>query len=200
MRTDSLADARNYFSETLGIYKQIDEKLGEANCLQSLGDLALRTVSLADARNYFSEALGIYKHIDSKIGEANSYLFLSIHSIIKSEIAVADNYLHMVSDIASKIELQQTINEVVLWNAIISIFKGDEVTAKKQLNDFKIIRERLFDFGNISIWLTFMSEKLIHINRVNGATLLLEYAEIYAKKANDTRLERKVAELKDKTQ
>ncbi len=179
---------------------EINDKYGLADINQAHGDLALRTVSLAEARNYFSEALGIYKHIDSKIGEANSYLFLSIHSIIKSEIAVADNYLHMVSDIASKIELQQTINEVVLWNAIISIFKGDEVTAKKQLNDFKIIRERLFDFGNISIWLTFMSEKLIHINRVNGATLLLEYAEIYAKKANDTRLERKVAELKDKTQ
>ena len=47
------------------------DRLGEANCLKSLGDLLLRVADLDGARKAYEEALPIYREIRERLGEAN---------------------------------------------------------------------------------------------------------------------------------
>ena len=51
--------------------KQMNDRLGEANCLQSLGDLKMRTADLEGARADYDAALPIYRDIRERMGEAN---------------------------------------------------------------------------------------------------------------------------------
>ncbi|MER2626682.1 MAG: tetratricopeptide repeat protein, partial [Accumulibacter sp.] len=60
-RTDDLAGARADYEAALPIYRQIDDRLGEANALKSLGDLKTRTDDLAGARADYEAALPIYR-------------------------------------------------------------------------------------------------------------------------------------------
>jgi tetratricopeptide (TPR) repeat protein len=71
-RTADLAGARADYEAALPIYRQIDERLGEANALKSLGDLKTRTADLAGARADYEAALPIYRQIDERLGEANA--------------------------------------------------------------------------------------------------------------------------------
>jgi len=72
MRTDDLAGARQAYKQALPIFRQIEDRLGEANTLQALGDLKRRTDDLAGARQAYEQALPIFRQIEGRLGEANT--------------------------------------------------------------------------------------------------------------------------------
>src|SRR4029077_49889 len=49
----------------------------EANCLKSLGDIALELSSFQDARTRFDEALPLYQQMGDPLGQANCILGLT---------------------------------------------------------------------------------------------------------------------------
>jgi tetratricopeptide (TPR) repeat protein len=51
---------------------ELKDKLGEANTLKALGDLAMRTSALREARERYDRALKIFREIEDKLGEANA--------------------------------------------------------------------------------------------------------------------------------
>ncbi|MFP4033123.1 MAG: hypothetical protein ACLFTV_16320, partial [Desulfococcaceae bacterium] len=55
----------------LPIYREIGARLGEANCLTSLGDLQMRMSDLSGAKSSYGAALPIYREIGARLGEAN---------------------------------------------------------------------------------------------------------------------------------
>ena len=71
MRTDDLAGARQAYKQALPIFRQIEDRLGEANTLKALGDLKRRTDDLAGARQAYEQALTIFRQIEGRLGEAN---------------------------------------------------------------------------------------------------------------------------------
>lgn len=52
------------YQEALPLYKQVGDLLGQANCIQSLGDIALRRSDPAEARRNFETALTLYEQIE----------------------------------------------------------------------------------------------------------------------------------------
>src|SRR5690606_7529097 len=57
----------------LPIYREIGDRLGEANCQKSLGDVHVQVGEYAQARERYGEALPIYREIGDRLGEANTY-------------------------------------------------------------------------------------------------------------------------------
>ena len=56
------------------IYRQIGDRLGEANCVQSLGDVARMQARYEQAGQLYNQALPIYRQIGDRLGEANCLL------------------------------------------------------------------------------------------------------------------------------
>jgi tetratricopeptide (TPR) repeat protein len=71
MRVADLAGARASYEKALPIYREIEDRLGEANVLQAMGDLLMRVADLAGARASYEKALPIYREIEARLGEAN---------------------------------------------------------------------------------------------------------------------------------
>ncbi len=64
-------DARSMLCKAVALYQEKGDRLGEANCIASLGDLALQRSDHERARQRFLEALPIYSEVGSRLGEAN---------------------------------------------------------------------------------------------------------------------------------
>ena len=63
--------ARQRYAEARPIYHEIGDRLGEANCIRSLGDVHLHLAEYPLARQRYAEARPIYHEIGARRGEAN---------------------------------------------------------------------------------------------------------------------------------
>jgi tetratricopeptide (TPR) repeat protein/glycosyltransferase involved in cell wall biosynthesis len=66
-----------------------EDRLGEANCIQSLADIALARSDHAAARSGYEEALPIYRAVGSRLGEANCIQSLADIALRRSDHAAA---------------------------------------------------------------------------------------------------------------
>jgi tetratricopeptide (TPR) repeat protein len=66
----SYAEADQLYQQALAIYRQIGNRLGEANCLKSLGEVARMQARYAEAAGLYHQALPIYRQIADRFGEA----------------------------------------------------------------------------------------------------------------------------------
>jgi tetratricopeptide (TPR) repeat protein len=71
MRVDDLEGSRADYLAALTIFREIHARLGEANTLQTLGDLKMRVDDLEGSRADYLAALTIYREIHARLGEAN---------------------------------------------------------------------------------------------------------------------------------
>ena len=63
-------DATKLLNEARILFAEAGDVLGEANCIQSLGDIALRRSDHDTAQARYEEALPIYRRVGDKLGEA----------------------------------------------------------------------------------------------------------------------------------
>ena len=63
--------------EALPLYRQIGSVQGEANCINSLGDIALARSDHDAARRAYEQALPLYRQVGSVVGEVNCIRGLS---------------------------------------------------------------------------------------------------------------------------
>jgi uncharacterized protein HemY len=75
---NDLPSAKSHLQSALSIFREIDSRLGEANALRSLGDLAVRMDDLPSAKSHLQSALSIFREIDEKLGEASVLRALDI--------------------------------------------------------------------------------------------------------------------------
>ncbi|MBW1617030.1 MAG: tetratricopeptide repeat protein, partial [Deltaproteobacteria bacterium] len=70
-RTSENKEALKSYEIALPIYKEIRNRLGEANCISSIGEIHLRESHNVEALKAYEAALSIYKEIRNRLGEAN---------------------------------------------------------------------------------------------------------------------------------
>jgi tetratricopeptide (TPR) repeat protein len=63
--------SEDYYQLALEIYKEIGSRLGEANCLQGIGDVLRFLARNAEALNHYNQAISLYCNVGSRLGEAN---------------------------------------------------------------------------------------------------------------------------------
>ena len=77
LRTDDLAGARQAYEQALPIYREIDDRLGEANALSSLGRWHLASGNLQSAFVALHAALQAQQAIADALGAAGSQVYLA---------------------------------------------------------------------------------------------------------------------------
>jgi len=70
------AEAEGPLNRALAIYRQIGDRLGEANALAGLGDAALAQARYGEAEGFYQQALPMYRQIGGRLGEANALAHL----------------------------------------------------------------------------------------------------------------------------
>ena len=71
------------------MYRQVGDVLGEANCTQSLGDIALRRSDHETAKGRYEEAQPMYRQVGDVLGEANCITSLGDVALEQSDQAAA---------------------------------------------------------------------------------------------------------------
>jgi tetratricopeptide (TPR) repeat protein len=59
-------------TQALPVYRQIGDRLGEANAIQALGDVARMQARYDEAAERYDQALPVYRQIGDRLGEANA--------------------------------------------------------------------------------------------------------------------------------
>jgi tetratricopeptide (TPR) repeat protein len=57
------ATATAKYEQAFSLYEQVGDLLGQANCIQSLGDIALQRSQGAEAKKHFEAALTLYERL-----------------------------------------------------------------------------------------------------------------------------------------
>ena len=70
VRRGSEGGARGAYGEALALFKQLDDRLGQANVLRGLGDLESTLGRNDQARAAYGKALALFKQIDDRLGQA----------------------------------------------------------------------------------------------------------------------------------
>jgi exonuclease VII small subunit len=71
LRRDKLDEAQASFERAIELHRQAHDVLGEANDVQSLGDVYLRRSKLDEAQASFERAIELHRQAHDVLGEAN---------------------------------------------------------------------------------------------------------------------------------
>ena len=64
--------AQKYYEEALTLYRDIENRLGEANTIKAIGDVLKFKECYEEAQSNYTEALDLYRDQKSRLGEANT--------------------------------------------------------------------------------------------------------------------------------
>jgi tetratricopeptide (TPR) repeat protein len=81
--------ARECYEQALLLYQRVGDVLGEANCIKSLGDIALARSDHDGARECYEQALPLYQRVGDVLGEANCIQRLGDIALARSDPAGA---------------------------------------------------------------------------------------------------------------
>ncbi|KAJ7113605.1 hypothetical protein C8R44DRAFT_855973 [Mycena epipterygia] len=90
---DNLSDAESMFKVALDLHREADDKMGEANDLQKVGELYQRLSRLEEAEQALQSALDLHRKVDDRLGQANDLqdlgqLYMRVNRLEEAEQAI----------------------------------------------------------------------------------------------------------------
>ncbi len=70
-RMTEMDEALRCYYEALPLFRQVGDRVGEANVLRAMGDVQQFRKELEEAMQSYEQALGLYRQVGSRVGEAN---------------------------------------------------------------------------------------------------------------------------------
>ncbi|ABW27479.1 tetratricopeptide repeat protein [Acaryochloris marina] len=119
------------YDEALRLYREVGDRLGEANTLKALGDVLQFLKQSQEALERYDEALRLYREVGDRLGEANTLLGLGS---LQDRPAQAMDYYHSAQTIFQQIGDQYCQGR----NLLMFI-----VSAQQQLGDLDGVEESL---------------------------------------------------------
>jgi len=105
--------AKSLYEQALQIYREVGDKLGEANTLISLGDIKLMQSQYKSAKSLHEQALPIYREVGDKLGEANTLKFLGnveqMQSQYESAKSLYEQALQIYREVGDKLGEANTL-------------------------------------------------------------------------------------------
>jgi tetratricopeptide (TPR) repeat protein len=112
--------ARASYEQALPLYRQVGDVLGEANCIQSLGDIALARSDHEVARASYEQALPLYRQVGDVLGEANCIKSLGDIARAQDDAAVACQRYHAALALYQRIADPYSIGRAHYHLALVS--------------------------------------------------------------------------------
>lgn len=103
---------RRYLEQALPLYREIGHRLGEANCVKALGDVALRQDRYQDAASLFQQALPLYRQIGDRLGEAGCLWSMARLELARCRPEAAQEPFDRAACLYEAIELPQWAERV----------------------------------------------------------------------------------------
>ncbi|MGQ0774948.1 MAG: tetratricopeptide repeat protein [Pseudonocardiales bacterium] len=120
-------------TRALPIYRQIGARLGEANAIKALGDVALRQARYEDAAEYYGQALPIYRQIGDRLGEAYAIQALGDVALRQDRYEDAAEYYGQALLIYHQIGDRLGEANTLLSRARLAIATGERASADTQM-------------------------------------------------------------------
>ena len=126
-------------------YHAVSNILGEANCIQSLGDIALRRSDHETARTRYEEALPLYRRVGDVLGEANCIQSLgdialerSDHETARTRYEEALPLFRRVGSVLGEANCIQRLGDIALQ-------RTDHETARTRYEEALLLYRRVGD-------------------------------------------------------
>ena len=126
--------ARARYEEALPLYRRVGDVLGEANCICSVGDIALARSDHDTARARFEEALPLYRRVGNVLGEAHCIYSVGDIAFERSEHDTAR------ARYEEALPLYRRVGEVlgeancILRQGDLSLDEGDKAEAERHFH------------------------------------------------------------------
>ncbi len=164
------------YNEALKLFRQVGDKLGEANVRKAIGDVQQFRKETDAALESYNEALKLFRQVGDKLGEANVLQAIGdVQQFRKETDAALESYneaLKLFRQVGAKLGEANTLAAMTR----LSLQSGDIATAEIQLEKVILMRRAIgdlysegADYGNFAFALLNLGEK--------------EKAKVYALKA-----------------
>ena len=131
--SDRYPEARERYEEALPIFRDIQDRLGEANTIQALGHVHMALAEYPEARKRYEEALPIFRQIKARLGEANTLTGVGSLDLAENKPAAAQNLFEQASRIYREIGDRHWQTYVAPRLAQALLAQGDTERARQTL-------------------------------------------------------------------
>ena len=132
MRQDRLSEAETAYNQALPLYRQIEDRLGEANTRKSLGQLRSKQDRVEEAEAHFAQALQMYEAIGERYSIAITLTYRGQHRL-------HHQFPAGLADWGISLPLSLTI-DVFLFRAIMGI-TWSELQQYLHQSDYSLLAE-----------------------------------------------------------
>lgn len=176
MQQGDAAIAQVSFEESLDMYRNLEDKRGEAMCLGHLAEACFDQGMYARARSLMEEGLYVYRALNDDRNMARCFRELGVMAYRQRDLATARRYLEQAVDILRELAIEADVNFCLYIFGMISLREGDLGGAISILERVLVFDHAQEDTTKVSRNLNAMAELYIRKHLLESADL--KYFEI----------------------